>query len=177
MLSYTQLYIAEDFRMKKIQSGFTLVELMVTVAVAAILLAIGVPSLTSLYENARVNNNIQKIQGILVFARNQAINYGTTVNVCTFATATTCDVTADWSGGIRVFIVDAKNVTTELRAIDKFNNSDKVKGPSNIITFSADGLSSAGDIIYCPSGKTDLSKSVSVSSSGRVSYGSDGSSC
>jgi type IV fimbrial biogenesis protein FimU len=163
--------------MKKIQSGFTLVELMVTIAVAAILLAIGVPSLTSLYENARVNNNIDKIQGILVFARNQAINYGTTVNVCSFATATTCGATADWSGGIRVFVVDANNVKIELRVIDNFNDSDKVKGPSNNITFTADGLSSDVDIIYCPSGKTDLSKSVSVSNSGRVSYGSDGSSC
>jgi type IV fimbrial biogenesis protein FimU len=148
--------------MKKIQSGFTLIELMVTIAVAAILLAIGVPSLTSLYENARVSNNI---------------NYGTTVNVCSFATTTTCGATADWSGGIRVFVVDANNVETELRVIDNFNDSDKVKGPSNNITFTADGLSSSGDIIYCPSEKTDLSKSVSVSNSGRVSYGSDGSSC
>ncbi|WP_352289508.1 prepilin-type N-terminal cleavage/methylation domain-containing protein, partial [Psychrobacter sp. GW64-MNA-CIBAN-0177] len=35
-LGYTLFYIAEELRMKKIQSGFTLIELMVTITVAAI---------------------------------------------------------------------------------------------------------------------------------------------
>lgn len=43
-----------------ISKGFTLVELMVTIAVAAILLTIGVPSLTSLYEGTRSTNEIRK---------------------------------------------------------------------------------------------------------------------
>lgn len=62
--------------------GFTLVELMVTIAVAAILLTIGVPSLISVYEGVRVNNNIAKIHDIMVFARNQAVSYGATIKVC-----------------------------------------------------------------------------------------------
>lgn len=153
--------------------GFTLVELMVTIAVAAILLTVGVPSLVTLYEGMRVNNNITKIHDIMVFARNQAVSYGTTVNVCPFATATSCGTSTDWSKGIRVYIGTDK----ELRVIDGFHSSDKIKGSINSLTFSADGLSSGGTLIYCPGGKTAESKGVIVNAGGIISYGSNGSSC
>lgn len=154
-------------------TGFTLVELMITIAVAAILLTIGLPSLVSLYEGMRVNNNIMKIHDIMVFARNQAVSYGATVNVCPFGSASSCDTNADWSKGIRVYIGTNK----ELRAIDGFHSSDKIEGSVNSLTFTSDGLSSGGTLIYCPGGKTVESKSVVVNISGIVLYGANGSSC
>lgn len=166
--------------MRNSSQGFTLVELMVTIAVAAILLTIGVPSLVSMYEGFRTNSNIEKIHNVMAFARNQAISYGATVNVCPFASTSTCGT--DWSNGIRVYI----NSNNELKIIDSFNGNDKVNGPGKIsgtnpngahITFSPEGLSSGGTIIYCPAGKASNSKSISVSTSGKVSYGADGSSC
>lgn len=163
--------------MLNFKQGFTLVELMVTLSIAGILLTVGMPSLVSLYESARVNNNVEKIHNILAFSRNQAISYGATVNVCSFASATSCGITTDWQGGIRVFITDASNTDRELRAIDSFNSNDKVTGPSGNITFSPEGLSSGGNVIYCPSGKAATSQSVDVSTSGLVSYGDEGSAC
>lgn len=157
-------------------AGFTLVELMVTIAVAAILLTIGVPSLVSLYEGMRVNNNITKIHDIMVFARNQAVSYGTTVNVCPFATATSCGTSTDWSKGIRVYLVSG-GTDKELRVIDSFNSNDKLKGSAASVTFSTDGLSSGITLIYCPSGKASDSKSVDVSSSGLIKFGADDMSC
>ncbi|MCG9711316.1 GspH/FimT family pseudopilin [Shewanella insulae] len=157
--------------------GFTLVELMVTIAVAAILLTIGVPSLTSMYEQIRVNTNVEKIHDLFAFARNQAISYGATVNVCSFATATSCGTSTDWSNGIRVYITDATNTDHELRAIDSFNDQDKIKASSISMTFSADGLSSGGTVIYCPNGKAGDSQSVLLSTSGIVSYGTNGNAC
>lgn len=159
--------------MQNKMAGFTLVELMVTIAVAAILLTVGVPSLVSLYEGMRVNNNITKIHDIMVFARNQAVSYGTTVNVCPFGSASSCDASADWSKGIRVYIGTDK----ELRAIDGFHSSDKITGSVDSLTFSADGLSSGGTLIYCPGGKTAESKGVIVNVGGIISYGANGSSC
>lgn len=176
MLRYTLLYIVEDTHMKQLQSGFTLVEVMVTVTVAAILLAVAAPSLNSVYESVRADNNADKIHDILVFSRSQAVSYGTTVSVCPFATATTCKSGTDWSDGVRVF-VEANGVTTELKVIDSFSDNDKVKGPSGTITFSSDGISTGGNFTYCPNGKAAESKTITVTSSGRVSYGSDGNSC
>lgn len=159
--------------MQKKMSGFTLIELMVTITVAAILLTLGIPSLVSLYEGMRVNNNITKIHDIMVFARNQAISYGATVNVCPYASATSCGTSTDWSKGIRVYIETDK----ELRAIDGFHSSDKITGSVDSLTFTSDGLSSAGTLIYCPGGKSEGSKGVIVNVGGIISYGVNGSSC
>lgn len=159
--------------MQNKMAAFTLVELMITIAVAAILLTIGVPSLQSMYEAMRTNNNITKIHDIMVFARNQAVSYGTTVNVCPFATPTSCGTSTDWSKGIRVYIEAGK----ELRAIDDFHSSDKIEGTVDSLTFTADGLSSGGTLIYCPNGKPTESKGVIVNVGGIVSYGANGSSC
>ncbi|GIU36204.1 type IV pilus biogenesis protein FimU [Shewanella hafniensis] len=159
--------------MQKKMSGFTLIELMVTITVAAILLTIGIPSLVSLYEGMRVNNNITKIHDIMVFARNQAISYGATVNVCPYASTTSCGTSTDWSKGIRVYIGTDK----ELRAIDGFHSSDKIEGSVNSLTFTSDGLSSGGTLIYCPAGKAAESKGVIVNVGGIISYGANGSSC
>lgn len=162
--------------MRYLQQGFTLVELMVTIVIAGILLTIGVPSLISVYEDVRASNNIEKIHNVMAFARNQAISYGTTVNVCPFASATSCGTTTDWSGGVRVFI-NANGADTELRAIDSFNSQDAITGPNGNITFSSEGLSSGGTIIYCPNGNAASSQSIDISSSGLVSYGATGISC
>ncbi|ABV35815.1 methylation site containing protein [Shewanella sediminis HAW-EB3] len=161
--------------MRRLSKGFTLIEVMVTMAVAAILLGIGVPSLVSVYESVRVNNNIEKINNIFLFARNQAISYGTTVNVCAFASTTSCGT--NWGNGIRVYITRADSSEKELRVIDNFNPNDKLTGSSSTFTFSPEGLSSGATIIYCPGGKNSQSKSISVSSSGLISYGVDGKSC
>jgi len=79
-----------------LSKGFTLVELMVTIAIAALLLSIGVPSFTAMYEATRSANEIQKINDLFAFARNQAVNYGSTVTVCPYA-ASPCG--NDWSKG------------------------------------------------------------------------------
>ncbi len=146
-------------------AGFTLVELMVTIAVAAILLAIGVPSLTSLYENMRVNSNLTKIHDIMVFARSQAISYGMTVNVCPYRSETACGT--DWSNGIRVYTLAN---STPLRVINSFSANDSIQGPTTDITFSPDGLSTGAKLIYIPSGKAELSKSIFVNAGGIISY-------
>ncbi len=161
--------------MKQLQ-GFTLVELMVTIVIAGILITVGVPSLISMYEGFRGNSNIDKINNILKFARNQAMSYGTTVNVCPYASPTSCSTTTDWSNGIRVFVT-SNGADVELRSIDSFGTNDKAKGPSGIISFNSEGLSSNAIVIYCPSNKTQNSKSVNITSSGLISYGAEGLSC
>ncbi|MGI1946590.1 GspH/FimT family pseudopilin [Shewanella glacialipiscicola] len=166
--------------MRDKKKAFTLVELMVTIAIAAILLTIGVPSLISMYEGFRANSNIEKIHDIMAFARNQAINYGATVNVCPFASVSSCGT--NWNNGIRVYI----GATNNLRSIDSFNTNDNVKGPAKIvannkngehITFSPDGLSSGGAFIYCPAGKASGSRSINISPSGLIKLGAKNMGC
>lgn len=156
-------------------AGFTLVELMVTIAVAAILLTIGAPSLVSLYESTRVDNNIGKINETLAFARNQAINYGNAVTVCAYESESSCKAGKDWSAGIRVF--STADSTKSLRVIDGFHANDTVKASVETITFSTDGLATGGRIIYCANAKASSAKGVIVNIGGLIAYGETGISC
>ena len=80
--------------------GFTLIELMVTIAVAAILLAIATPSFTSIINSNRLTSAANEMVATLQAARMEAVRLNTTVNVCTGC---------DGNAGSLVAFVDANN--------------------------------------------------------------------
>ncbi len=87
------------------QAGFTLVELMVTVSIAAILLTIGVPSMVDLIRDARLASQSDLLASTLNLARTEAIKQRTNIKVCPSATpssdtSTACDAGAGaWATG------------------------------------------------------------------------------
>lgn len=150
------------------RKGFTLVELMVTIAIAAILMAIAMPSLTSMYEASRSDSEIRKIQQIFIFARNQAISYGLQTTVCPLGSdSNTCGST--WMDGITV-LYDNAGSNESLKVINEFNSQDRLTFAPTAVTFSPDGLAStSGTMTYCPGGSTRTNcKSLVVAVSGRV---------
>jgi type IV fimbrial biogenesis protein FimT len=64
------------------QRGVTLIELMVTVAVLVILLAVGVPSFSTLMANSRVTTAVNSFIADLQLARSEAIKRGEQVRLC-----------------------------------------------------------------------------------------------
>ena len=62
--------------------GLTLIELLVTLAVAAILITVGAPAMTSILERFRAQDAVSQWQGDLVYARQVAAAYQTSVTVC-----------------------------------------------------------------------------------------------
>lgn len=85
------------------QSGFTLLELMITLAVAAILLAVATPSLRTFVQNSKINSTADSFLTAIQQARSEAITRGNWVLLCRTAdpTGTTCgdSDTKDWSPG------------------------------------------------------------------------------
>lgn len=56
-----------------VQEGFTAIELMVTVSIVAVLMAIAAPSFTTLIESWRVRQATEQLQSTLSYARSEAI--------------------------------------------------------------------------------------------------------
>jgi len=101
-----------------LQSGLTLIELLVAVAVLAILLSIGMPSFQSMVAQNRATSAANELQSTLQFARSTAIAQARPVTVCAanFATSPPTCITSptvrNWSGG---WIVLQQGQTQPLR--------------------------------------------------------------
>ncbi|MFT3858790.1 MAG: GspH/FimT family pseudopilin [Aquabacterium sp.] len=73
---------APIFRQRSASSGFTLIELMVTVTILAILLALGVPSLTEMMRDKAANASAEALAADLRLARMEAVKRGQQVSLC-----------------------------------------------------------------------------------------------
>jgi len=71
-------------------SGFTLLELLITVAVIAIAMAIAVPSMREFTQNDRLTTNINTFIGHLALARSEAVKRSQQVAVCVSNDAASC---------------------------------------------------------------------------------------
>jgi type IV fimbrial biogenesis protein FimT len=85
--------------------GFSLVELMVVVAIVAILTMIALPSYRHLIQLNRLATDTNNFLSALNLARNEAVARGRPVSACASVSGTACDGTGtdDWSNGWIVF--------------------------------------------------------------------------
>lgn len=84
------------------QLGFTLIELMVTIGIAALLLGIAAPSFREMAVRNRLSTYTNELISTINVARSEAVRRGTTVTICSSKDAASCAGT--WNDGWIVFV-------------------------------------------------------------------------
>lgn len=122
--------------------GFTLIELMVVLLIAAILVLVGAPELSDFLADQRVRTTTSDLVSEIAFARAKAIEQSRRVYLNRTG--------ASWSNGWRVY-VDLNNSTTfdageELKRFDGFSTTGTMYVCSTVADF-------ATNVIFRPDGR------------------------
>ncbi len=157
--------------------GFTLIELMVTITMIAIVLTVGVPSFQSSIRNSVLTAGINEFIAALNFARSEAIKRGMNVTVSKTSS------TLGYEGGWQIF-TDSLNSSNHygtlegtdqvLRTHGPINTGYTLRGNNNVvsyISYQADGTSqNYGSFALCDATQTlttSTARVISINNLGR----------
>ncbi|NTS77162.1 type II transport protein GspH [Catenovulum sp. SM1970] len=164
--------------------GFTLLEVLISLAILFVCLSLGVPSLLNMQNTYMVDKQVITLKKQLNYARFQAIHLGTRVTVCPLDKFGKCQ--SNWKNGYSIFVDNQKmGLFTEesdlLLVKNQLSNnlSLKYNGGKKIVFDSIGTLDSgSGTFQFClpTDTKAIWSRALIVSLAGRVrsSYDIDG---
>ena len=128
--------------------GFTLLELLVALAILAILLGIGVPSFAAAIKNSCMSSNQNALVSSLYLARSEAIKNADSVTVCPRSGSNSQQCGTSWDNGWLVFVdrTQLSNETTaNIDADDEIVNVvDGTCGTSTIHGYGSSNRTAAG---------------------------------
>lgn len=163
------------------QRGFTILELMVTIAIAAVLVSIAAPSFQSLISASRRDSAFSSLVDAIATARVEAVTRGVGVTLCATndpgAVVPSCSGSNAWERGILV-----RQGGTVIQVWGKAPDGVTVRAigfaqPSSV-TFALDGtIASGGTLVVCDDDGADEAQAVVISVSGlsRIAVDDDGS--
>jgi type IV fimbrial biogenesis protein FimT len=174
-------------------TGFTLIELMVTIAIAAILLGVAIPSFTATIASSRLTTNANELVTALNLARSEAVKRGVSVSVRevdNFSSTNSGAAAAasyHWEKGWDVFTdvdsdgnFEAGDVLIKTYAPLKSSYTLRGNNFSNFIRFTSSGQSNTnGSFVICDNSdgnavpEANTSRLIIVNSVGRVRMGLD----
>ncbi|MFT3779551.1 MAG: GspH/FimT family pseudopilin [Ottowia sp.] len=135
--------IAPGKRRPLASRGFTAIELMVVIAIVAILAALALPSFNNLIKKWQLNQDINALIDTIYFARSEAVKWGGNVQIARLPNSASCTTGSndEWSCGWQVVLTSI---------------------PSGAVGVPADGVlkrvqANEKNFIYAPSSSSTLS--------------------
>jgi type IV fimbrial biogenesis protein FimT len=161
-------------------AGFTIIELMITLVVAAILLAVAAPSFRDIIQNNRLTTEINTLSASLNLTRSEAIKRGSPVTLCKsndFDASPSCVSAANWHDGWIVFDdIDSDGALdageTIIRVVNGLTSGTTLvfaTGKNDVI-YTANGFAVGdnGTFRLCDGRGINFAKGLVISNSGRV---------
>ncbi len=144
--------------------GFTLIELMVTLAVAIIILAVAVPSFRSTTHSTRMTAQVNAFASFLMLARAEAVKRQRNITVASVAGAGS----NEWGGGAQMR--DASDV---IATLDAFNGNITMDSDAGVtaITFIPRGYANpavAGNFNVCETSSNEDGRQFMITATGKV---------
>lgn len=163
----------------KREGGFTLIELIITLVIAGVLVAIGVPNLAEFLKNSTRTTRLNDIVTALNYARSESVKRNTEIRVCSTTDFATCAASTSFTSGymvldisqsavLRVFQTDISGDTTIIASTTQFD----YQGDG----FPATGSPATATFTYCDDRGASDARAVIISTTGhpRISRDTDG---
>ncbi|HEV7216685.1 MAG TPA: GspH/FimT family pseudopilin [Chloroflexota bacterium] len=155
-------------------AGFSLVELMVTLAIAAILAMVAAPSYRTYILNSRRDGIVDGLVASLHYARNQALNLDQTTTLCAGTPGITC-AGGNWADGWEVVTVPATSATVVLatHALRATSTTPVLRATDSALSFNGTGLvtgiGAASEImVVCDARGASMARAVEVNRAGYI---------
>lgn len=151
--------------------GFTIIELLMTLAIIALVVVFGLPALDGAVARGGFTANVNEVIGGLNLARLEAVKQGRPIRISSISG------TADWSDGYRVWRdQDANNAFDageEIRVYEAMPNTLTLTGTAPELIFLASGFTSqatglSSTFTFCSSENTVTDRQVQVNAAGRI---------
>jgi type IV fimbrial biogenesis protein FimT len=85
------------------QRGFSLIEMLTTISIVAILATVAIPNFDTMMKNTRRTQTVENFWHAIFLARSEAIKRNSVVALCKSSDGTQCDYKGNWSNGWIVF--------------------------------------------------------------------------
>lgn len=159
-------------------SGFTLIELMITLAVAAIILSVGVPSFRAVIMDNRLVSQANQLVTSIKIARSAAVRYQRNATVCASANfdaaVPSCSASTDWSNGWIVWVDKDRDAATDANEVisvfGPIHDASTLTSGAAAFTYDARGfgVTGAADMTLCDNRTAETGRLIRVNAVGRT---------